>query len=696
MMPIQILPPDVAAKIAAGEVVERPANVAKELIENSLDAGATEIRVEIREGGQRLLRVIDNGYGMLAEEAHLALERHATSKLQSADDLNQIATFGFRGEALYSIAAVSHLTLTTRHRDEPFGVQLRVEGGAIVANQRAGTPVGTIINVEHLFFNVPARKKFLRKATTEAGQISAVVQHCALAYPHRRFSFVNDGRLVFQSTGSGDLYDLLVKIYGLENAKQMSPVGNVALGFQLADAERSGETAAESAAENALALDVDFMLQGTEETAAHEAQPAPVQVFGYASVPTLTRANRTNINLFINRRYVEDRNLTYAIVQAYHTLLPGGRYPLATIFVTVDAAQVDVNVHPQKVQVRFVDDRAIFSAVQRAVRRAIIDTAPVPGMTLTESGGHTPSPASNESSWSNRDWDSRGWAARRQQILNAGQRTLNLPVVPPQATETQQPADPTQPPVEAPHTSDVSDAFAPSSNLADASTMATPSEQPSAPGQPPSSDALERELVVEEQTPKLPPLRVVGQVGAMYIIAEGPEGVFLIDQHAAHERILYEKYLAQRYGTDAGMVPQQHLLEPLTLHIGHELTGLLAQYLPQLAALGFTVEPFGGDTYLVRAIPSVLSGQDPLRTLEEIVNALANRRNLVGEELEARMVKMICKRASIKAGQLLSTLEMQELIHQLEHCRAPRTCPHGRPTMIQLSAGELEKAFGRV
>jgi DNA mismatch repair protein MutL len=203
-------------------------------------------------------------------------------------------------------------------------------------------------------------------------------------------------------------------------------------------------------------------------------------------------------------------------------------------------------------------------------------------------------------------------------------------------------------------------------------------------------------VIVEEQVPKLPPLRVVGQVGAMYIIAEGPEGVFLIDQHAAHERILYEKYLAQRYGTEAGLVPQQHLLEPLTLHVGHELTGLLAQYLPQLAAIGFTVEPFGGDTYLVRTIPSILSGQDPLRTLEEIVNALANRRNLVGEELEARMVKMICKRASIKAGQLLSTLEMQELIHQLESCRAPRTCPHGRPTMIQLSAGELEKAFGRV
>ena len=704
-MPIHLLSPDVAAKIAAGEVVERPANVAKELIENSLDAGATEIRVEIREGGQRLLRVIDNGHGMAAEEAHLALERHATSKLQSADDLNQIATFGFRGEALYSIAAVSHLTLTTRHRDEPFGVQLRVEGGTIVVNQRAGTPVGTIINVEHLFFNMPARKKFLRKASTEAGQISAVVQHCALAYPDRRFSFVNDGRLVFQSTGSGDLYDLLVKIYGLENAKQMSAVGNVALGFQLAAQGDRDDNAAIPIpiAEDALDLDVDFMLTETESTAAQSATPkapSPIQVFGYASVPTLTRANRNNINLFINRRYVEDRNLTYAVVQAYHTLLPGGRYPMATIFVTIDPAQVDVNVHPQKVQVRFVDERAVFSAVQRAVRHAIINSAPIPDMALAESSGRATAAANG--GWNNSDWASRGWAARRQQILSAGQRPLDLPSGPPTSARPSHYVEPLASPASiqnSPVATEESAASDRTETATDSSAVAdpfAPAGSSASMGATPPSTTPPREMIVEEQTPKLPPLRVVGQVGAMYIIAEGPEGVFLIDQHAAHERILYEKYLAQRYGTDAGVVPQQHLLEPLTLHIGHELTGLLAQHLPQLAALGFTVEPFGGDTYLVRAIPSVLSGQDPLRALDEIANALATRRNLVGEELEARMVKMICKRASIKAGQLLSTLEMQELIHQLEACRSPRTCPHGRPTMIQLSAGELEKAFGRV
>lgn len=714
-MSIQLLPPDVAAKIAAGEVVERPANVAKELLENSLDAGATEIRVEIREGGRRLLRVIDNGHGMVADEAQLALERHATSKLQTADDLNQIITFGFRGEALYSIAAVSQLTLTTRHESEPFGVQLRVEGGTIVANQRAGSPVGTVISVEHLFFNVPARKKFLRKASTETGQISAVVQRYALAYPDRRFSFVNDGRLVFQSTGSGELYDVLVKVYGLENTKQMSPVGNVSLGFQLANQSDSTDNTPIEQGNDVLDLDVDFMLTAVEQgnvppRSVSSAQQIPIQVFGYASVPTLTRANRNNINLFINRRYVEDRSLTHAIVQAYHTLLPGGRYPLATIFVTIDPRQVDVNVHPQKVQVRFVDERAVFSAVQRAVRRAMIDTSPIPDMNLPQNNeqGRRGRGGSSSSSWNGGDWDSRGWAARRQQILRAGQGNLDLPSPPPSQSSslssTPVSATPfsyaedeqTDGALPMPQEDDLVGTQSGQANAAEV-TSATERELP-----PDGSTAdvpdqrVTRDVVVEERVPNLPPLRVVGQVGAMYIIAEGPEGVFLIDQHAAHERILYEKYLAQRYGTEAGVVPQQHLLEPLTLHIGHELTGLVAQFLPQLAAVGFTVEPFGGDTFLVRAIPSVLSGQDPLRTLEEIVNALTNRRNLVGEELEARMVKMICKRASIKAGQLLSTLEMQELIHQLETCQSPRTCPHGRPTMIQLSSGELEKAFGRI
>ncbi|MCE7980508.1 MAG: DNA mismatch repair endonuclease MutL [Caldilinea sp. CFX5] len=671
-MTIHILAPDVAAKIAAGEVVERPANVAKELIENSLDAGATEIRVEIREGGQRLLRVIDNGHGMTAEEAPLALLRHATSKIESADDLYQIATFGFRGEALYSIAAVSQMTLTTRHKDEPFGTQLRIEGGAVVAQQRAGTPVGTIINIEHLFYNVPARKKFLRKAPTEAGQITAVVQRYALAYPDRRFSLVNEGKLIFQSTGSGDLLDVLVKLYGLENTKQMTAVG----------VPPWAATPPQDFIE-----DVDFMPSPEAVSSTSHQPPSTIRVFGYTSLPTLTRANRSDIDIFVNRRYVEDRSVTHAIVQAYHTLLPVGRYPLAVIFVAIDPAQVDVNVHPQKVQVRFVDERAVFSAVQKAVRRSIVTVAPPPNLTLPAA---TP-PVATDDAW---EWtepesfNASTWVEERpieRPIAQpAAQSAFDL-YTPPPATATgalnRAPAVPTS-----------------SSQWQDADQSPNhPITQPSAElrSKPPTPEH-QRDVQVTAQKRQIPPLRVVGQIGAMYIVAEGPEGMYLIDQHAAHERILYEKYLAQRYGTVAGDIARQHLLEPLTLHVGHELTGLVAEHLAQLNQVGFEVEAFGGDTFLVRAIPSVLSGQDPLRTLEEIVSAMTNRRNLVGEELEARMVKMICKRAAIKAGQLLSDLEMQELIHQLEACQSPRTCPHGRPTMIQLSAGELEKAFGRL
>ena len=687
-MTIHILAPDVAAKIAAGEVVERPANVAKELIENSLDAGATELRVEIREGGQRLLRVIDNGHGMTAEEAPLALLRHATSKIERADDLYQIATFGFRGEALYSIAAVSQMTLTTRHKDEPFGTQLRIEGGEVVAQQRAGTPVGTIINIEHLFYNVPARKKFLRKAPTEAGQITAVVQRYALAYPDRRFSLVNEGKLIFQSTGSGNLLDVLVKLYGLENTKQMTPVGVASGERRVASTEDANIS--EPRTPTTITQDIDFMQDDVvtrrnpwdAPPATHH--PPPIRVFGYTSLPTLTRANRSDIDIFVNRRYVEDRSVTHAIVQAYHTLLPVGRYPLAVIFVEIDPAEVDVNVHPQKVQVRFVDERAVFSAVQKAVRRAIVTVAPPPTLTLPAAA---PSVATDDA------WD---W--REPESFNAStlveERPVEQPLVRPAEQRT-------------------FDLYTPPPNRAMSPPMPTTAAMSTVPAQWQDADrpitqspnlpisqspppASQRDIQVTAQKRQIPPLRVVGQIGAMYIVAEGPEGMYLVDQHAAHERILYEKYLTQRYGTVDGDIARQHLLEPLTLHVGHELTGLVAEHLAQLNQVGFEVDAFGGDTFLVRAIPSVLSGQDPLRTLEEIVSAMTNRRNLVGEELEARMVKMICKRAAIKAGQLLSDLEMQELIHQLEACQSPRTCPHGRPTMIQLSAGELEKAFGRI
>lgn len=694
-MPIHVLAPDVAAKIAAGEVVERPANVVKELLENSLDAGATEIRVEIREGGQRLLRVTDNGHGIPAEETHLAFARHATSKLNEAEDLNEIMTYGFRGEALYSIAAVSHTTLVTRHRDESFGSQIQLEGGHVTSQGRAGTPVGTVLTVEHLFFNVPARKKFLRQPATETGQISEVIKRYALAFPERRFSLVVDGRLTFQSSGSGDLYDVLVKVFGLENARQFVPIGERRLSGHEGSTEGDGQA-------EGLEAEVDFMELAAPPRVTLPSIPGSsaegnieATVSGYTSLPSLTRANRNSIDVFINRRYVEDRTLTHSVVQAYHTLLPVGRYPLALIFLEIDPHTVDVNVHPQKTQVRLLEERRLFNVVQRAVRRALVHHAPIPDVNL-------PAATPTNDAWS--PSLDEGWAARRDAILNAGatgQQGLDFYV-------------PQPPPAHAPNLGNGTIWSPPSSSQLAGSQQENPPTSPSVggshPSMPPSSGGAGQDVAsdsardpsITPHSSQLPPLRVVGQVGALYIIAEGPEGLYLIDQHAAHERILYEQFMRQRYGQgksgyESGHgVAQQHLLEPLTLHIGHELTGLVAHHLDELQTVGFQVEPFGGDTFLVRAVPAVLSGQDPLRMLEEIVTSLAQQRNQVGEELEARLVKMICKRAAIKAGQLLSPIEMQELVRQLEECQAPRTCPHGRPTMIQLSAGELEKAFGRV
>ncbi|MBX2997832.1 MAG: DNA mismatch repair endonuclease MutL [Caldilineaceae bacterium] len=633
-MTIQRLAPDVAAKIAAGEVVERPANAVKELIENSIDADATEIRVEIKEGGQRLLRVVDNGGGIPSGEIALALERHATSKVRQIEDLAHVLTFGFRGEALYSIAAVSQLTLSSRHRSEEFGAQLRAEGGQIVSQSRAGLPVGTIVNVEHLFYNVPARKKYLRQANAEAGQIRSIVQHAAIAHPNRRFSLVVDGRMVFQSTGSGDALEVLAKIYTLDEARQMIPIGkNKGDAFPIPAGDLSDE--------------ISFMDEVT-----YPSHQSPVTVSGYISLPTVTRANRSYIDIFVNRRPIADRNLAHAVVQAYHTFLPVGRYPLAVIFIEAPPEELDVNVHPRKSEVRFLQARQIFSDVQKVLRRAVVEHANVPGLALSH-----PQPILSPES---------GRTATVEPLWMARQSLPSSPIPEAEGQAEMELYLPPAPPVDLRSQPEAPQADEPQRN------------QPAAP------HPMER---------KLPPLRVVGQVGAMYVVAEGPEGLYLIDQHAAHERIMYERFMAQRFGSG---IPRQGLLEPLTLHVGDVRAGIVAEHLDELHAAGFEIDPFGGDTFLVRAMPAVLAEGDANRVLDDILQGMVHTRDLVGEELEAQLVKMVCKRASIKAGQVLSDLEMKELVRQLEECQSPRTCPHGRPTLIQLSANELEKAFKRI
>jgi DNA mismatch repair protein MutL len=596
-MPIRLLPPEVAGKIAAGEIVERPASVVKELVENSIDAGATDVRVEIRDGGRRLMRISDNGSGIPADEVALAFARHATSKLPSMDDgsaelttiLDRIATLGFRGEALASIAAVSQVTVLTRPRDQTVGRYLRVEGGHIARQQGRGCPAGTVVTVENLFHNVPARLKFLRTPQTESGHIHDVVTHYALAYPEIRFELTADGRQAFRSSGNGELYDVLIAVYGLEVAEQM------------------------------------LLVDGSSPPGEPDQMPAPPSapaVSGYTSTPALHRANRSYITFFVNRRWIQDRALSYAVAQAYHTLLPVGRHPLAVIFVDLDPGEVDVNVHPTKREVKFRDGHKVFGAVQRAVRRTLVEQAPVPEMIRTP-----------------RTWPAPDWE-RRQALLRPGQSE--------DAT--------TQMAMELYRTADLGE-----------------EPQPVGPV-------------------RLPLLRVVGQVGQTYVVAEGPQGMYLIDQHAAHERVLYEQMMAE-HGRQA--VASQTLLEPLMLDLDPLLAGALDEHLAPLNHLGFQIEAFGGTSFLLRAVPSILVVPDVRAALIDILEMLRQGEDALAAEAEAGLIATVCKRAAVKAGQTLSQEEMQQLVRKLEQCESPRTCPHGRPTVLHFSVERLEREFGR-
>jgi len=616
-MPIRVLAPEVANQIAAGEVVERPASAVKELIENSLDAGASNIRVEVREGGRRLIRVQDDGCGIPADEASVAFLRHATSKISSTDDLSCITTLGFRGEALASIASVAQVTLLTRTTGADAGILIRLIDGREVEHGLAGAPAGTTITVEHLFANVPARLKFLKQPATEAAHIQQVVTRYALAYPERRFSLLSDGKLLFQSTGTGKLVDVLVRVYGLEMAKQMIEVG--ADPGEEADARRD---------------------------------PG---VWGYAGAPSLHRGNRGLITLFVNRRWFQDASIAYAVVQAYHTLLPTGRFPVAVIFLEIDPADVDVNVHPTKAEVRFREPNAIFSAVQRTVRRALVDYAPVPRADMNVTG--TPGAWPHESASTARP-GGEGWAERRDALLGAGHGG--------------------QVPMPLRH-DDRAGAGGDWMNAGSAPATATPIIPP-----PPQPD----------RPPLMPILRVVGQLAATYIVAEGPDGMYLIDQHAAHERVLYEQMLAE-HATNRLVV--QPLLDPLVVDLSAEHAAVVAEELDTLAQLGLALEPFGGASYLLRSVPAILArdGGQPERAVIEILDGLAQRDDVVETTREARLVTLICKRAAIKGNTPMSVPEMQELVRRLEACRSPRTCPHGRPTMVYMSAADLARQFGR-
>lgn len=594
-MPIRLLSSEVASQIAAGEVVERPASVVKELAENSLDAGAKNISISIADAGRTLVEVADDGHGIPTGELELAASRHATSKLTLSDDLFHIRTLGFRGEALASIGSVSRMAITSRVEAATEGARLRVNGGIAEKMEKVGAPVGTVVRVENLFYNVPARLKFLKTDVTERRAIDSLVTRYALAYPHVRFKVMDGKQITLQTAGDGDRRAILASLYGVDVAKHMLEV---------------------MSSEDGLTLT------------------------GFISPISLTRSNRREITFFINGRWVQEFSLNSALLQAYHTLLMVGRYPLTALFIDIAPEDVDVNVHPTKAEVRFRAQDKVFSFVQRSVRKALL--------------AYTPVPAVSPQLWGARSVPSEprtvgiDWSIAHDEQLSVESDEL--------------PGNSYQSPV--------------------SSEQSLQAE----------GDALSVSKGQKSFSTGVPLLRLIGQIGATYLVAEGPDGLYLIDQHAAHERVLFEKLMAQHENKS---IPSQSLLAPEVVTLPPGSAKLLMEQLPFLNRFGFEVEEFGTNTFQVRAMPMLFAGGSPAMALKALVEDFEEDESPLQAEVEARLAARVCKRLAVKGGQALTSEEQRSLLNDLEACQSPRTCPHGRPTMIHLTVDMLERQFGR-
>jgi DNA mismatch repair protein MutL len=556
-MPIKVLESEVVAKIAAGEVIERPASVVKELIENSLDAGATQIAVEAQGGGVELIKVSDNGAGIPSSELELAFHRYATSKIDNLDDLEKISSLGFRGEALPSIAAIAEVEIFTQTSSETIGSYLNLRKGEVVRRESRARPQGTTVIVHRLFRYFPARLKFLKSVNTEGSHIAHLVSQYALAFPEVKFSLVLDKRPSLRTTGNGDLREVISEIYDSELAQRMVKV---------------------------------------------EQKDGLAKVSGLTSPPSLVRSNRNYLSFFVNRRWVRSPLLTRATEEAYRGLLMDGQHPIAVINISLLTQELDVNIHPAKAQIKFCHEQAVFSSVQKAIEEALARTpiATSKAVPFSVSSGQWQSP---------------------RMIMD------NEP------------------------------AF----------------------------------VVAQLPTLELPVLRVLGQLANTYIIAEGPNGLYLIDQHAAHERILYDRISAQWAQKE---VEVQGLLQPITIEFSPREEETLRASKEFLAEFGFTIEPFGNRSYLIRAIPALVARANIIEIISVLLDNLANKQS--PNPWEEKIAQSLACHGAIRAGQQLSNEEMRELIKQLEQTKQPRACPHGRPTMIHLSAHQLEKEFGRI
>ena len=657
---IKLLSEQVANQIAAGEVVERPASVVKELVENSLDAEAKKISVEIGAGGRSLIRVTDDGLGMSRDDALLCLERHATSKIVRAEDLSSIATMGFRGEAVPSIASVSRFTLTTRERgtDSPEGTQIFINGGTIAEVKAAGSAPGTSIEVRQLFFNLPARRKFLRTEETEAAHIQHYLTLAALAFPEVAFTFVKDGRNVWQlpavksgaatSSRIDALRERLRALLGDEKLLAVNFTASLEEDFSPEETEISFETA-------------------LPEKSATENRKSKIHVWGLIGSPGVSRATRDGQFIFVNRRPVENRGVNYALIEGYHNALMKGRFPVCCLFIEIDPAAVDVNIHPAKREVKFHREFEVRKFVAQAVQEALL---------AYHGASQVPSP--------------------KTQVIEQAElqpaKEISAPALPnfPEKLKPV-PANPT--PISAPAQAPLKTAVSAVPNAvtfeAELKIQNSKFKIAAAPV------STETRILPAGATPLLNvPLRLIGVVGRLYVMLESDRGLVLLDQHAAHERILYEQMLTRL--EQSGSTPSQKLLLPETIELPPRDAIFLREQLPALIRLGVGLNEFGERTFLLDALPPFVKVPDTRRFVFDLVDELraAGREVNLARLGEHTVAKTVCRHA-VKANDPLGGAELENLVADLRRCAMPYTCPHGRPTLIEMNYRELEKKFGR-
>jgi DNA mismatch repair protein MutL len=662
---IRILPDQVANKIAAGEVVERPASVVKELLENSLDAGSTSLRVEVESGGRRLIRIVDDGCGMLRDDALLAFERHATSKLRDVKDLLSIATLGFRGEALPSIASVSRLLLETRSAEETTGTRIEIAGGKMLRCEEAALGGGTVVTVRDLFYNLPARRKFLRTEPTELAHIASLVTHYSLAHPEKTFLLASGPTELLHVTPVATTKERVYQVFGSRVLDELVDIG---------------------VREQEIYLPPPSV-PASEAIAEYRREPGPdddpptrtFRLSGFFSRPQVQKTNRNSIYIFVNGRLIRDRLLLHAISSAYHNLMPPSCYPFALLFLECDAEEVDVNVHPSKTEVRFRHGSFIHDFVRDALRQRLMESRPAPSF----------SPRSVEAA---QPVAQLPYSEFSQMMENEAPAPGMVEA--PEAAAPVSAAEPALPDF----------ILRPAAGPAPRLDFSAPPLEIT-PGPPPSGK-LSRHLDAHGDFPPdaIPPpeislsvlsdLRPLGQIHESFIIAAGRDGLWIIDQHVAHERILFEQVMKQRA---AGRVEMQRLLMPLILQLTPEQQIDYARIADELNASGFETEPFGNRTIAVKAAPANVGAADLEKILFEILEiAETELRGASLDDLRRNICASIACRAAIKINMRLDSAKMEWLLRALAATDCPMSCPHGRPIAMHYSTREILKAFHRI